>query len=105
MLRYLVGNQGVTVMRIVGRHILQGFLRQHADARRPVGAWLAEAEAATWRDPVDVKTRYPSASFLADNQVIFNIKGNKYRLKVMVAYATQTVIIQQAGTHAEYNRW
>lgn len=93
------------VMRVVGREVLVGFLRQHADARRPVGAWVAEAEAATWKGPADIKARYPTASFLADNEVIFNIKGNNYRLKVMVAYATQTVIIQQAGTHAEYNRW
>jgi len=92
-------------MRVLGRQILQEFLQRHADARRPASAWLAEAEAALWRGPADIKARYPGASFLADNEVIFNIKGNKYRLKVMVAYASQTAIIQQAGTHAEYDRW
>ncbi len=80
-------------------------MQQHGDARGPIGTWVAETEEATWRVPSDIKARYPSASFLSNNEIVFNIKGNRYRLKVLVAYATQSVVVQKVGTHAEYNRW
>ena len=92
-------------MRLVGRQVLTAFLERHGDARGAIGTWVAEVEAATWKGPADIKVRYPSASFLSNNEVIFNIKGNKYRLKVLVAYATQLVAVQKVGTHAEYDRW
>ena len=92
-------------MKLVGRHLLTSFLEQHGDVRGPIGAWVAEAEKATWRGPSDIKEKFPSASFLSNNEVVFNIKGNKYRLKVLVAYATHTVVVQKIGTHSEYDRW
>lgn len=92
-------------MTLVGRHLLTAFMQRHADVRGPLSAWVAEVEEAAWTGPADIKVRYPSASFLSDNEVIFNIKGNRYRLKVFVAYATQSVIVQNVGTHAEYDRW
>jgi mRNA interferase HigB len=54
---------------------------------------------------LDIKARYSSASFLSDNRVVFNVKGNKYRLLVKVGFNLQTVIIQRIGTHAEYDKW
>jgi mRNA interferase HigB len=92
-------------MRIVGREVLHEFLLQHADAKTATNAWLAEAEDAEWKTPMDVKERYPHASILSDNRVIFNLKGNRYRMEVKIGYQNQIVLIKRAGTHAEYSRW
>ena len=90
-------------MRIVGREKLDAFCRKHADARKWIESWLAEVERMTWANTQQLKERYPSASFLPDNLVIFNVKGNDYRLEVTVAYRTTVVVVQWVGTHAEYD--
>lgn len=90
-------------MKIVGRERLTAFCRKHPDGRKPVENWLAEAEAMHWATPQQIKDRYASASFLAEKIAIFNIKGNDYRLEVIVAYRTGVVVIQWIGTHAEYS--
>jgi mRNA interferase HigB len=92
-------------MKVVGRQSLTDFMDRHADARESVVAWIAEVEKAAWKGPNEVKARYASASFLPNNEVVFNLKGNRYRLKVIVAYAAQSVVVLKVGTHAEYNRW
>jgi mRNA interferase HigB len=91
-------------MRIVGRSRLGAFCHKHADARRWIENWLAEAEAASWTSPHEIKRRYASASFVAANTVIFNVKGNDYRLEVTVAYRTAVVVVNWIGTHGEYTR-
>lgn len=91
-------------MRIVGRQRLDEFAAGHADARPWIENWIAEAELSEWRTPQDIKDRHASASFLADNVVIFNVKGNKYRLEVLVAYNSGTVVIRKVETHAEYSK-
>ena len=75
------------------------------DASGAIDAWVREAKAAKWRTPADIKARYPAASFLANNRVVFNIKGDKYRLDTRVAYRTSVVVVKRIGTHAEYDRW
>ena len=92
-------------MRVVGRKRLVQFAKQHSVARPAVAAWLAEAERAEWKGPQDIKNRFSSASFLANNQVVFNLGGNKFRLVVVVAYAHGVVVIKKVGTHAEYSGW
>jgi mRNA interferase HigB len=77
----------------------------HAEVASVVDAWLAEAKAATWRTPADIKARYANASILANNRVVFNLKGNKYRLDTKIAYQTGVVVVKRIGTHAEYTRW
>lgn len=92
-------------MRIVGRQILDDFKQRHADARSQVDAWVAEVEDAEWDSPNDIKARFASASFLPNNRVVFNLKGNSYRLDVKVTYKTKVVLIKRIGTHAEYDKW
>ena len=92
-------------MRVVGRGKLEKFITAHSDAASAVDAWLHEALSATWRTPADIKARYASASFLASNRVIFNLKGNSYRLDTQIAYLTQLVVVKRIDTHAEYDRW
>jgi len=90
-------------MRMVGREVLARFCSRHADARKWVVAWLAEAESAAWATPQAIKDRYSGASFVAGNTVIFNVKGNAYRLEVQVAYRTGVIVVKWIGTHAEYD--
>ena len=91
-------------MQIVGREKLDEFAGEHADTRPWIDNWIADAKLATWKTPRDVKNSYASASFLGDNVVIFNVKGNRYRLEVLVAYKTGTVVIQRISTHAGYSK-
>ncbi len=92
-------------MRVIGLPVLEEFARRHADAKGRIQAWVAEVQAAQWDSPNDVKGRYPHASFLKGNRVIFNIKGNDYRLCAVVGYQSQIVRVELIGTHAEYDRW
>lgn len=92
-------------MRFVGRTRLEEFAGQHADVRAQLDAWLCEVEEADWKSPADVKGRFPSASILSDDRIIFNLKGNRYRLEVKLSYEIKTVLISRIGTHAEYSKW
>ena len=92
-------------MKVVGKKFLKDFCDRHADARSALYAWLAEAEDAEWKQPADIKEKHSSASFLSGKRVVFNIKGNSYRLLVKVSYKNQIVLVEKAGTHAEYSKW
>jgi mRNA interferase HigB len=91
-------------MRIISRKTLKEFWSQHPDARQPLQAWYEDAKHAAWRSPADIKNNYRNASFLANNRVVFNIKGNDYRLIVSVQYAHGILYIRFIGTHREYDR-
>lgn len=91
-------------MKLLGVLMLEDFKQAHADSRRALDSWQSEVKNSQWDGTHDIKTRYPSASFLADNIVIFNIKGNKYRLVIKVKYQHGIVKIEWIGTHAEYNK-
>lgn len=92
-------------MRLVGREMVVEFMAQHADVRDPLKAWVKEVEDADWATPQQLKARHASASFLANDEVVFNVKGNAYRLKVKVNYPLRIVLVLRVGTHAEYSRW
>ena len=92
-------------MRLVGKELLSEFAKRHADIRGALNAWIFEVEEANWAGPADVKARYPTASFLNDNRVIFNIKGNTYRIETKVNYEITVVLVRRVGTHAEYSKW
>lgn len=91
-------------MKVVARSTLEAFWAVHADAKQPLLAWYDEAINAQWKTPQDIKNQYASASFVGNNRVVFNIKGNTYRLVTAVAYRFQGVYIKFVGTHAEYDR-
>ena len=91
-------------MLLAGREVLERFTSVHADARAWIENWIALAETTRWRSPQDIKARYASVSFLADRVVVFNVRGNRYRLEVQVAYNTGVVVVKWAGTHAEYTK-
>ncbi|MBN8570986.1 MAG: type II toxin-antitoxin system HigB family toxin [Ignavibacteria bacterium] len=91
-------------MRIISRKTLREFWEKHKDCEQQLKSWYKEAEEAYWKSPKDIKKDYPSASILADNRVVFNIKGNTYRLIVKINYDYGMVWIRFAGTHAEYDK-
>ena len=91
-------------MRIIARRTLREFWTRHPGAERPLRAWFAEARAAEWRGPADIRERYPSASLLAGNRVVFNIGGNKFRLVVAIRYDARIVFIRFIGTHQQYDK-
>ena len=90
-------------MRIVARRTLRDYWKRHPDAERALRAWFAEAQRADWRGPADVKARYASASFVANNRIVFNVAGNRYRLVVAVRYDARIVFIRFIGTHQAYD--
>jgi mRNA interferase HigB len=92
-------------MRLLGKPKLREFMEKHSDARSQLESWEAEVEAAEWKTPLELKGRYPKASVVGGQHVVFDICGNKYRLWVTVAYRTGTVLVREIGTHNEYDKW
>ncbi|MFM7014957.1 MAG: type II toxin-antitoxin system HigB family toxin [Bacteroidota bacterium] len=91
-------------MRVISKKTLRDFWLKHVDCEEQLKSWHKEAEEAHWKTPKDIKKEYPSASFLADNRVVFNIKGNHYRLIVKINYDFSIVWIRFVGTHTEYDK-
>jgi mRNA interferase HigB len=91
-------------LRIIAKKILRDFWEEHPDSEQQLKAWYQETSKALWTGPTKIKIEYPSASFLVDNRVVFNIKGNHYRLIVKISYDYQMIWIRFIGTHAEYDK-
>lgn len=91
-------------MRIIALRTLREFWRRHPDAEMPLRAWYAIARRAVWSRPADIKADYRNASFIARNRVVFNIKGNDYRLVVAVHYNRSLMFVRFIGAHQEYDR-
>ena len=83
-------------MRIIAKKTLREFWEAHADCEQQLKSCRTE-----WKNPNEIKQEYPSASILNDNRVVFNIKGNSYRLIVKINYEYQMVWIRFIGTHSE----
>lgn len=91
-------------MRVIAVSTLREFWEMHPDAEQPLKAWCHEVDHELWAGPADIKRQYGSASILKNRRVVFNIKGNDYRLVVAIAYKLQVVYVKFIGTHAEYDR-
>jgi mRNA interferase HigB len=92
-------------LRIFNRSTLVEFWKKHPDSESPLRLWFSIVEKATWSGPADVRVAFGSADFLANNRVVFDIKGNSYRLVAQVKYAPLfLVFVRFLGTHAEYDR-
>lgn len=91
-------------MRVIAVKTLRDFWQKHPAAEIPLRSWFALASRASWRTPAEIKAAYRSASMVANNRVVFNIKGNDYRLIVAVHYNRGTMFVRFVGTHAEYSK-
>lgn len=90
-------------MRIIAVSHLRQFWEKNPDAEQHLKSWADEVKKAGWSQPADVKEKYRNASILKNRRVVFNIKGNNYRLVVSVAYRFQAVYVKFIGTHVEYD--
>jgi len=92
-------------MRIFNHSTLIKFWTKHPDAAPWLQTWFAMVNKAEWKGTMDIKAVYPAADFLANDRVVFDVKGNKYRLVAHVRYAPiRCVYIRFIGTHAEYDK-
>ena len=92
------------LMRIITRSTLRAFWERHADVEVALIAWCQDAAQAKWKTPEDVKNVYASASIIANNRVVFNIKGNQYRLVVAINYTFGIIYIRFIGSHQDYDK-
>lgn len=90
-------------MRIISKKTLKDFWIIHPDSEQALRAWHSKTKSAEWKTPTDIKNDYKNASFIANNRVVFNIKGNKYRLVAAINYDFSVVYIRFVGTHNGYD--
>ena len=90
-------------MHLVSVPPLLTFAAKYPSAQQCVLAWCDEVKKAEWKNPVDIKKQYASVSILKNRRVVFNLKGNDYRLIVAVAYNTGFVFVKFIGTHQQYD--
>jgi len=88
-------------VNVISRKRLIAFWRSHPEARGPLSAWFSELKKARWTGAAGVRARFPSASLVGQDRIVFNIAGNKYRL--VVRHRPPVVFIRFVGTHAEYD--
>ena len=91
-------------MRVLSRKVLRQFWERYPDARQALQAWYIDVKHADWKKSSDIKNVYQNASFLSSNRVVFNIKGNTYRVIIVVLYKYRIVYIRFVGTHKDYSR-
>jgi mRNA interferase HigB len=93
-------------MRVISKKTIKDFYEQtnYKDSKDALEAWHKEAVKASWENPNQVKQQYKNASIVGNNNVVFNIHGNKYRLIVKINYFAQIVFVRFIGTHAQYDK-
>ncbi len=91
-------------MRIIAKKTLREFWEKHAESEQQLKSWYQETENAVWANINELKIDFPKASILSENRIVFNIKGNKYRLVVKFNFDFKLCWIRFAGTHTEYDK-
>lgn len=97
-------------MRVIARSTLGSFVearveyRMRASVKSHLDAWYAEVSRADWKTSAELKQQYRSASIVSASRVVFNIRGNEYRLVISINYSYQVIFIKWLGTHREYDR-
>ncbi|MGF6312516.1 mRNA interferase HigB [Bradyrhizobium sp. i1.8.4] len=94
----------IFAMRVIAKGTLRDFWCLNPEAEEPLLSWYREAERADWDQPPAVKAHYKNSSILKDSRVVFNIKGNEFRLVVRINYPYRVVYIRFVGTHSEYDK-
>lgn len=91
-------------VRVIAKRTLRDFWEKHADCEEQLKSWYRETEKSEWTNINELKNDYPSASILKDNRIVYNIKGNNYRLIVKFNFEYGVCWIRFIGTHAEYDK-
>ena len=90
--------------RIFAKNTLRNFWESHPDSEQYLKTWHDTAMNSEWKSPADIKRSYANASILKDNRVVFNIKGNSYRMVVKINFVKQWIFIRFIGDHAMHDR-
>ena len=93
-----------TSMRVIAKKTLVAFYTRHADAETALEEWYEKTEEAEWNNFSDLKRTFHSADYIGEKRVVFNIKGNDYRLVGIVLFRIKMVYFHFIGTHPEYDR-
>ncbi len=91
-------------MIILNKKLLDEFAYKHADIRSALQKWIDIIEEAQWISHIDLKEDFPSADYVGNERYVFNIKGNKYRIVVIIIFIANLINIRFLGTHAEYDK-
>jgi mRNA interferase HigB len=93
-------------MRIIAFRTLREFFEkpEYVDSETSLRAWYHDAKVAEWGNSNELKQQYKNASVVKDGRVVFNIKGNTYRLVVAIDYEFQVIFIRFIGTHEQYDK-
>jgi mRNA interferase HigB len=89
-------------MHVISFKRIREFFSTHRDAESTLTAWYKTAKKASWQNLAELKRVYPSAD-LVGRYVVFNIRGNKYRLVARIVYRSQTLFVVGVMTHEEYD--
>ena len=89
--------------RIIAKSTLRDFWDKYSDSEQYLKTWYETAKNSNWTSPNEIKRTHANASILKDNRVVFNIKGNSYRLVVKFNYIKQWAFIRFVGTHSDYD--
>lgn len=90
--------------RIISKKALRDFWHKHADSEQYLKTWYETTKNSAWKSPNEVKQTFINASVLKNNRIVFNVKGNSYRLIVKFNFERQWAFIRFIGTHAEYDK-
>lgn len=90
-------------MHLVSLPPVLRFTVTHPKSKQALLAWTAEVKKANWTQPADIQARFTTVTILKNRRVVFNIKGNDYRLVAAVAYKAGFVFVKFIGTHLEYD--
>ena len=90
--------------RIFAKSTLRDFWEKYPDSELYLKTWYETAMNANWETPNDVKKSYAHASILRDSRIVFNIKGNTYRMVVKFNFEHQLAFVRFIGTHSEYDK-
>jgi len=99
-----MGTYYIIIVHVIKKKILIDYYYKHKETKSQLETWYHEVKKAEWKNPQEVKEKYGSASIIGDNRVVFNIKGNKYRLVTKINYSMKIVYIRFIGTHKEYDK-
>jgi mRNA interferase HigB len=91
-------------MRILSIKTLKDFYSKNPSVEQSLKAWIQEAELATWKNAAELKSQFRNASVLNARRVVFNIKGNSFRLIVDIEYRIKMIFIVWIGNHEQYNK-
>jgi len=91
-------------MKILNRTLLDKFISKHIDAKIALQRWVDTIEEANWKSHNELKLDFPSADYIGKERYVFNIRGNHYRIVVIVVFIQGSLMIRFIGTHDEYNK-